>query len=67
MNKLLNNTDLELFKFINSHHNAFWDEIMYQISTTNIWIPLYVYIIFILFKEFINSESGVVCSELISF
>lgn len=59
MNKFLNNADLELFKFINSHRNAFWDEIMYQISTTNIWIPLYVYIIFILFKEF--KKKGWIC------
>jgi len=59
MYKFFNNTDIKLFEFINSHHNTFWDEIMYQVSTTNIWIPLYVYIIFILFKEF--NKKGWIC------
>lgn len=50
MNKIINVADLKLFLYINSHHNAFWDEVMYLLSTTNIWIPLYLYILFIFYK-----------------
>ena len=50
MNKIINVADLKIFLYINSHHNVFWDEVMYLLSTTNIWIPLYIYILFIFYK-----------------
>lgn len=52
MNKIIHQTDLKLFFYINENHNNFWDEIMYLLSSTNIWIPLYLYIIFILYKTY---------------
>ena len=52
MNKIIQQTDLKLFFYINGNHNNFWDEIMYLLSSTNIWIPLYLYIIFILYKTY---------------
>ena len=50
MNKILDTKNVELFLYINSHHNSFWDQVMYLLSSTNIWIPLYIYIIFIFYK-----------------
>ena len=50
MNKILDTKNIELFLYINSHHNTFWDQVMYLLSSTNIWIPLYIYIIYIFYK-----------------
>ena len=50
MNKILDTKNVELFLYINSHHNTFWDQVMYLLSSTNIWIPLYIYIIYIFYK-----------------
>lgn len=52
MDNIINTTNLKLFIFINSHHNQFWDEIMYIISGTAVWIPLDLYVLYTLYKEF---------------
>lgn len=40
----LNALDTKLFLFLNSRHNAFFDPIMYWVSTRFIWIPFYLLI-----------------------
>ena len=52
MDNIINTTNLKILFYINSHHNSFLDEIMYQMSSTEIWIPLYLFIIFILYKVY---------------
>jgi len=48
----LRHCDRALFLFINSHHNSFFDFIMWYISGIVIWIPLYLYIIFKVFQKY---------------
>lgn len=40
--------DRNIFLFLNSFHSPFFDEVMRIISMRSVWIPLYLYIIFLL-------------------
>ncbi len=54
MNSLINSIkelDVQLFLFLNSKHNDFFDVIMYWISDRIFWIPLYVFFLFLIFKK----------------
>lgn len=42
---MLERLDQNLFLFLNSHNSPFWDQVMYNISGTVIWIPLYLAIL----------------------
>lgn len=42
---MLERLDQNLFLFLNSHNSTFWDQVMYGISSTVIWIPLYIAIL----------------------
>lgn len=44
--------DIKLFLFLNSLHSPFFDPIMVFISSKFGWIPLYAFIIFLLFKKY---------------
>jgi len=44
--------DHQWFLAINSLHNAFFDEIMYWASYKYTWIPLYVLIIYFIFRQY---------------
>lgn len=44
--------DTDLFLFLNGLHNPFFDFIMYWLSDKLIWIPFYLFIIYILIREF---------------
>jgi undecaprenyl-diphosphatase len=43
--------DTQFFLFLNSFNNPFWDVVMWQVSGTYIWLPLYTFIIFFIFRE----------------
>jgi undecaprenyl-diphosphatase len=43
--------DTQLFLFLNSKHNAFFDFIMYWLSDKAIWIPLYLFFFFLAYKQ----------------
>lgn len=47
----LKEIDRNLFLFLNGNHNPFLDDIMYLISTTFIWIPLFIFFIFYAYKK----------------
>lgn len=47
----LQQLDTKWFLFLNGIHNPFWDTIMWYISSTKIWIPLYIVIVFFTFKK----------------
>ena len=51
MLEFLNYIDTELFLFLNGMHSPFWDNIMWQISRTYIWLPLYALMLFFIFKR----------------
>ena len=42
---MLERLDQNLLLFLNSHNSPFWDQVMYNISGTVIWIPLYLAIL----------------------
>lgn len=44
--------DTDLFLFLNSLNSPFWDEIMYWFSHKFFWIPLYLFLAYLLFKKF---------------
>lgn len=50
MLELLNDLDTRLLLWINSAHTPFWDGVMYGLSAKLIWIPLYVFLIFQLYR-----------------
>jgi undecaprenyl-diphosphatase len=51
MIEFLKHIDTHLFLFLNGLNSPFWDSIMWNISKTTIWIPLYVIILFFIFKQ----------------
>jgi len=48
----LNSIDTQLFLFLNSLHNAFFDPIMYWFSDKWIWIPMYALMAFFIVKHY---------------
>jgi undecaprenyl-diphosphatase len=44
--------DSELFLFLNSFHNNFWDTIMLMVTRKETWFPFYLVILFYVFKNF---------------
>ncbi|MBF4516104.1 phosphatase PAP2 family protein [Flavobacterium sp. ANB] len=48
----LNELDTQLFLFLNSKHNSFFDPIMYWASDKLFWIPFYLLIVILLIREY---------------
>lgn len=44
--------DTDLFLFLNSRHNSFFDPIMYWASDKLFWLPFYLFIVIIIIREF---------------
>ena len=44
--------DTNLFLYLNSKHNSFFDFVMYWASTRFVWIPLYLFFLFLVYKHF---------------
>ncbi len=51
MIEFLNRIDTQLFLFLNGLNNPFWDNIMWHVSITISWIPLYAVILFYIFRQ----------------
>ncbi len=43
--------DTSLFLFINGHHNVFFDTFMTYVSAKLFWLPLYLFLLYLLIKE----------------
>ncbi|MGB3946962.1 MAG: phosphatase PAP2 family protein [Bacteroidia bacterium] len=43
--------DTDLFIFLNSKHNAFFDVLMYWASHKFFWIPLYLFFLYLVYKQ----------------
>lgn len=43
--------DIQLFLFLNGKHNGIFDVVMYWFSHKLFWIPLYVYFLFLAYKQ----------------
>ena len=52
MIETLTHLDVRLFLFLNSFHSAFWDKIMLFASGKLTWLPLYIFILYMLFKKY---------------
>jgi undecaprenyl-diphosphatase len=50
--KTLKEIDTNLFLFLNSKHNSFFDVVMFWASNKYFWIPLYALFLFLAFKHF---------------
>ncbi|NOR76790.1 MAG: phosphatase PAP2 family protein [Draconibacterium sp.] len=48
--------DQELFLYLNSFHNNFWDTIMLMVTRKETWAPLYLIIIFYVVKNYRNKS-----------
>lgn len=46
--------DQKLFLFLNSHHSPFFDQVMWFISLKTVWIPLYLALLWMVFRRFGN-------------
>jgi undecaprenyl-diphosphatase len=44
--------DTQLFLFLNSRHNSFFDPVMFWVSHRYFWIPLYAFFLFLAWKHF---------------
>jgi undecaprenyl-diphosphatase len=44
--------DHNLFLYLNSLHSPFWDQIMWFMSAKLVWIPLYLFIIYLLWRKY---------------
>lgn len=44
--------DLRLFRWINNAHSSLWDIIMYWLSDSYIWVPLYVFWLVYIISEY---------------
>ncbi len=44
--------DTQVFLFLNAINNPFWDNVMWMISDTLVWLPLYLLCLFFVFKRF---------------
>ena len=48
----LQNLDTQLFLFLNGFHNSFFDFLMFWISDRFVWIPLYLFLTFLLINKY---------------
>ncbi|MCB2220917.1 MAG: phosphatase PAP2 family protein [Bacteroidetes bacterium] len=42
--------DTELFLFLNGKHNDFWDFVMYWISHKLVWVPVYLFLVYLIIR-----------------
>ncbi len=52
MLEYLNSLDTQLFLFLNGMHNSFFDFIMYWLSDKDIWIPFYLFLVFLIIRRY---------------
>lgn len=48
----LDEIDKKMLLFINGFHNQFFDSLMYYISKTEFWIPLFLLLVYLIIKDF---------------
>lgn len=49
--QIIKDYDTQLFLFLNSKHNAFFDNLMFWLSNKYIWIPLYLFFSYLVYKH----------------
>lgn len=49
--QIIKDYDTQLFLFLNSKHNAFFDNLMFWLSNKYTWIPLYLFFSYLVYKQ----------------
>jgi undecaprenyl-diphosphatase len=62
---MIEQLDKNIFLFLNGFHNPFFDIVFYSISNRFIWIPLYVFIIYLLIRKFKRASVPVIFFSLL--
>lgn len=57
--------DEKTFLFLNAHHNAFFDQVMWLFSDMFFWVPLYLWFLWILYKQFPRHYWTVILSVIL--
>lgn len=57
--------DTELFLALNGAHNSFFDFLMFWASNKFIWIPLYLFFLYLLFKNYKWESIGIFVSIIV--
>ncbi len=52
MIQYIKDIDTQLFLYLNSQHNSFFDVLMFWVSHKYFWIPLYAFFLFLAYKHF---------------
>ena len=58
--------DTDIFLFLNGLHNSLFDFIMYWVSTTVVWIPLWLLFIYLLISEYKKQAIWLIISLLVA-
>ncbi len=66
MINFLEKIDLQLLLLINGAHSPLFDSLMWWLSLSTIWIPLYCFLLFILFKKYQNQFWKIIVIIIIS-
>ncbi len=66
MLKSLIEIDYYLFRIINSWHSPVADEIMYLFSHRFVWIPLYMFVIYIIIKHYKKKSAAIIVGLIIT-
>ena len=60
------NWDKSMLLFLNGMHNSFWDFMMYWVSYKFTWIPFYLFLLFLVIKNYkIRTIDVLICAALL--
>lgn len=65
MLELLKDLDTQLLLYLNSLHTPFWDVIMYYSTQKYTWLPLYIILLFFIFREYKQRTLIILVSAII--
>jgi undecaprenyl-diphosphatase len=57
--------DTALFLFLNKLHNSLFDEVMYWASHKFFWVPLYMYFLYLLYKNYGAKKAAILFALII--
>jgi len=60
----LKHLDTQLFLFLNGKHNEFWDFVMYWASEKMIWIPVYIFFLYLIIRHFKKNSYWIILSAI---
>lgn len=64
MIETLKHLDTQLFLFLNGKHNEFWDFVMYWASEKMIWIPVYIFFLYLIIRHFKKNSYWIILSAI---